>query len=199
VIAYLRGAVLARTASNLILDVNGVGYLIGASLSTLEGAGMPGDIAELHVYTAVREDAIALYGFLTLDEKDTFLVLTSVQGVGPKVALSLQGALPNGALERAISSGNAKALTAADGVGAKLAARICSEVGSKFVGLGPVGGAAQVPITPEDANEADARSALINLGFATAEAARVITAVIAAGTERTTEALIRAALKSMHR
>ncbi len=196
-IAYLRGVVLARTAGSLVVDVNGVGYLVGASSSTLDAVGGKGSAVELHVHTVMREDAFALYGFLTTDEKDTFLILNSVQGVGPKAALSLLGTMPGGVLERAIGAGNAKALTAADGVGPKLAARICSEVSSKFVGFEP--GGATAGQHAGSSEEDDARSALERLGYNPREAARLVTAAVEAGAGPQIEGLVRHALQNVAR
>ena len=187
-IASLFGVFRGRTGGGVIIDVNGVGYLVGVSgvtsaLLSERAAEQMGAAAPvfLHIHTAVREDAIALYGFLGEAEKEAFLLLTTVQGIGPKLALSLLGVMPLDALQRAIASRDARALIAADGVGKTVAARVCSELAAKFAAM--VAADDYISLGHPDAgaenNEAeDAKSALTNLGYGRAEASRLVMAVI---------------------
>ena len=137
-IARLRGNVDAIEDGRCIMDVGGVGYLVFCSTRTL-GALPNAGTATLLIETQVREDAISLYGFATSAERDWFRLLTTVQGVGAKVALALLSALSPDQLIAAISSGDKSALTRAPGVGPKLAIRICTELREK-AGVMPGGG-----------------------------------------------------------
>jgi holliday junction DNA helicase RuvA len=194
-IARLRGHVDAIEDGRCILDVGGVGYLVFCSSRTLGGLPESG-IATLLIETQVREDAIALYGFLSAAERDWFRLLTTVQGVGAKVALALLSALSPDQLIAAIATGDKSALTRTPGVGPKLAIRICTELREK-AGVMPGGGASPVVFAPKGAM-ADALSALTNLGYRRAEAEA---ALERAGTEYGADAaldvLIRAGLKAL--
>jgi Holliday junction DNA helicase RuvA len=132
VIAHLSGTVARTEANSVVLDVNGVGYRAFVPLSVL--ASLPGEGAKvtLHTSMVVREDDITLYGFRTEDELHVFTSLTSVTGVGPKVALSMLSVLEGPELARAIASGDVKVLTRVPGVGPKLAQRVVLELGDKM-------------------------------------------------------------------
>ncbi|MFZ9636093.1 MAG: Holliday junction branch migration protein RuvA, partial [Alphaproteobacteria bacterium] len=134
-IARLAGTIDAIERDRAIVDVGGVGYLVRASGRTLS-AFAAGDRATLLVETIVREDAIDLYAFATAAERDWFRLLTTVQGVGAKVALSLLSALSAAELARAIATGDRSMITRADGVGPKLANRLASELKDKVSALG---------------------------------------------------------------
>ena len=130
-IGKLRGVVDSVDAEALILDVNGVGYLVSASARTLRALPAAGEAVELLVETHVREDAIRLYGFLTAAERDWFRLLQNVQGVGAKVALGILGVLSADALSAAIARQDKAAMARAPGVGPKLAARLVLELKDK--------------------------------------------------------------------
>lgn len=204
-IARLKGTVAALELDAAILDVNGVGYLV-ACPSRVLGKLQTGQPATLWVETVVREDAILLYGFLTQEDKAWFRRLTTVQGVGAKVALAILSVLAPDALARAIAAQDKAALGRANGVGPKLAARILSELKDKAVGLaaGPAftpaaGAPAPVGEDPRAAVAREATSALVNLGYGASDAFAVVSAAIAASGDEapSVERVIAAALKDI--
>jgi Holliday junction DNA helicase RuvA len=196
-IAKLRGFLDSFSADHAVIDVGGVGYLVAASTRTLANLGAIGSEVVLHTEMQVSEDAIRLIGFITAEERDWFRLLTSVQGVGSRVALGILSALSGDELHRAIASGDKAMVARAQGVGPKLALRIVNELKDKAGGvvLGS-GGAAPAPT----GLGADALSAMINLGFRPAEAsAAVAKAEAELGPEATLDALVRSALKKAAR
>jgi Holliday junction DNA helicase RuvA len=196
-IAMLAGVVDQRGADSLVLDVNGVGYLVFASARTLSRVPARGEPLKLLIETHVREDHIHLYGFADEGERGWFRLLTTVQGVGARLALALLSVLAPDALATAIMAQDRAALARADGVGAKLATRIASELKDKVGGiaLGPV---AATPATPVAAT--DAVSALVNLGYSRSDAfAAVAQATQRLGAEAKIDALIRAGLQELAR
>ena len=195
-IASLRGLLQSFAADHAVIDVGGVGYLVGASTRTLSGLGAIGDEVLLHTEMLVAEDSIRLVGFATAEERDWFRLLTSVQGVGARVALGILSALSGDELHKAIATGDKAMVARAQGVGPKLALRIVTELKDKAGGiiLGS-GGAAAAP-APIGSHSADAVSALQNLGFRPAEAsAAVAKAEAQLGPEPGLDALVRLALK----
>ena len=199
-IAKLRGLLDSFSADHAVIDVQGVGYLVSASTRTLSQLGAIGDEVVLHTEMLVSEDSIRLVGFASAEERDWFRLLTSVQGVGTRVALAILSALSGDELHRAIASGDHRMLGRANGVGPKLAQRIAHELKDKAGGivLGPGGGTAAPP--PPGSASADAVSALLNLGFRPAEAsAAVAKAESELGPEATLDALVRTALKKAAR
>jgi Holliday junction DNA helicase RuvA len=194
-IAKLRGIVEDITSTSVILDVSGVGYLVFASTRTLSVLPSTGT-ATLLIETQVREDAISLYGFATAAERDWFRLLTTVQGVGAKVALGILSALSPDQLIAAIASGDKSALTRAPGVGPKLAIRLVTELREK-AGAMPGGGASPISFAPKG-NAADALSALTNLGYRRAEAeAALAKATEDHGDDAALDILIRAGLRAL--
>jgi Holliday junction DNA helicase RuvA len=165
-IASLTGRLAFKAPTYLILDVQGVGYEVFIPLSTYYGLPNLSDSISLSVHTHVREDAIQLFGFLTSQEKDAFVLLTSVSGVGPKLALSILSALPVSDLILAIQSGDVEKLTTVPGIGNKSASRLVLElkdkVGKLYPGFAP---ASDSPRQGQDAIFDDALSALVNLGY----------------------------------
>ena len=200
--AKLKGILDSTHEDSAIIDVGGVGYLVAASRATLARLGPVGGHVSVLIDTHVREDKIALYAFASASEQEWFRQLYSVQGVGPKVALSILSALPPDSLATAIAAGDAKILTRADGVGPKLATRIVSELKGKVGQIGldtpmtATSGSA-VAMVPSGA-AADAVSALINLGYGRSEAfSAVAGAKQQLGAEADVSALIRAGLKEL--
>jgi holliday junction DNA helicase RuvA len=201
-IGKLRGVVDGLDDEGLILDVNGVGYLVAASANSLRALPPAGEPVELLIETHVREDAIRLYGFLTASERDWFRLLQSVQGVGAKVALGILGTLKPEALSTAIARQDKATMARAPGVGPKLAARLVLELKDKApaIGLselrGPGADAESASKLPKEAE--DAILALVGLGYARAQAATAIARCSARlGEEAQTAALIRAGLKEL--
>jgi Holliday junction DNA helicase RuvA len=201
-IGKLSGVVDSLDEESLILDVNGVGYLVAASVRTLRSLPPLGEPAELLIETHVREDAIRLYGFLTAVERDWFRLLQSVQGVGAKVALGILGTLTPDALSTAIAKQDKAMMARAPGVGPKLAARLVLELKDKapvleatdFVGPDPsADNGWKLPKTA-----GDAILALIGLGYGRAQVAAAISKCSARlGLEADTAALIRAGLREL--
>src|SRR5579864_275032 len=194
-IAMLAGVVDLVASDSMVLDVNGVGYLVFASSRSLAKAPKRGEPLRLLIETHVREDHIHLYGFADEAEREWFRLLTTVQGVGAKLALALLSAVAPEQLATAIAAQDRAALTEADGVGPKLAQRIVNELKDKAgaLSLGPAVAA------PKGA-ASEAVSALVNLGYprgdaygAVAQAARVL------GANASLDALIRSGLKELAR
>ncbi len=177
-IGKLSGIIDSFARDHLILDVKGVGYLVHASGRTLSRIGQAGDPASVLIITQVREDAITLFGFAEEAERAWFKLLTSVQGVGAKVALSILSAVAPDKLGYVIASQDKAALTQADGVGPKLAVRILTELKDKAgkvelspETMSPIKGAKILESAGEEGGVAlDAVSALTNLGYARSEA-----------------------------
>ena len=201
-IARLKGIVEALDEGAAVIDVNGVGYLVSASARTLRDLAV-GAPATLLIETVVREDAIALYGFADAAERDWFRLLTSVQGVGARLGLSILSTLSPEEIARAIAAQDRASLSRAPGVGAKLAARLASELKDKAARFG-VSLVAQSSASPASAvsgsvNE-DAVSALVNLGYRRVEAFGAIArASQRLGADAQLDAVIRAGLRELAR
>ncbi len=177
--------------------MNGVGYLVFASTRTLAALGPVGGEVVLHTVMQVSQDDIRLIGFASGDERDWFRLLTSVQGVGARVALAILSTLPGDDLHRAVAGGDHAMIARSPGVGPKLAQRIVHELRDK-VGSLALGPAAAAPAPGSAA--ADAVSALLNLGFRPGEAASAVgKAEAELGPEATLDALVRSALKKAAR
>jgi Holliday junction DNA helicase RuvA len=172
-IARLKGLLDSTAADACVVDVNGVGYLVSASAKTLGAIGGVGSGVALHIETQVREDAIQLFGFLNLAERDSFRLLTSVQGVGGRVALAILSVLGPDELAHAIAAADTASIARANGVGPKLAARIANELKGKF-GAVALGSAAPLPVGSTRGDIADALTALAGLGFKPMEASRAV-------------------------
>ena len=194
--AYLKGVVADKGANELVLDVGGVGYLLSCSMTTLQETPSIGETMKAYTYFSVREDAMELFGFATPEEKSMFLRLLSVSGVGPKLALSILGAMPLRDLTLAIVTGDAAARSRAPGVGKKTAQRIALELKEKVTesDLEAAPAAASLPPAQEDA-AAEALAALQALGYTPAEAARAVSLV--RGQSDSANELVRLALRGM--
>lgn len=212
-IARLKGVIDEVGPDWLVIDVNGVGYLVrcpARTIGVLPSQGMP---AELHIETQVREDQIALYGFADRRERECFRLLTTVQGVGARVGLAILSVLSPDQLIEAIIAQDKAQLSRAEGVGPRLAVRLLTELKDKIVtvagGLHVVSGAATPPpgapaaaaAEPEGVS-ADAISALVNLGYGRAEAFGAVSRALqgvsqGASDAASLEALIPAALREL--
>ncbi|TMM45847.1 Holliday junction branch migration protein RuvA [Qipengyuania marisflavi] len=173
-IAKLKGLLDDTGADWAVIDVGGVGYLVHCSSRTLASLGEPGEGCTVYTDLQVSENDMRLLGFADAAERDWFRLLTQVQGVGSKVALAILSALTTGEVQQACAQGDAAMVARANGVGPKLAGRIVNELKDKAGALpaGP-GGAAMAAI-PAGGASADAVSALENLGFKPAVAARAV-------------------------
>jgi Holliday junction DNA helicase RuvA len=191
-IARLTGKLAETSADTAIIDVGGVGYMIHASSRTLDAIGPVGGEVLILTELQVREDAWTLFGFGSAVERDSFRALTSVQGVGGRLALAILSVLSPDELALAVSQGDKAMIGRANGVGPKLAARIANELQGKL-GVVAIGGAAPVP---RGGAAVDALSALANLGFKPAEASAAVNAAQDdLGPDATLDALVRLALK----
>ena len=198
-IARLRGLLDSTSADACVVDVNGVGYLVSASVKTLGNLGGVGAAVVLHIETQVREDAIQLFGFLTESERDSFRLLTTVQGVGGRVALAILSVLGPDELAHAIAAADTASISRANGVGPKLAARIANELKGKF-GAVALGGAVPLPVGSARGVISDALSALAGLGFRPMDASRAVAEAQAElGDAASVGELIRVALKKSAR
>lgn len=202
-IGKLKGLLDSVGEESLILDVNGVGYVVAASARTLRSLPEIGQPLALQIETQVREDAIRLYGFLAESERDWFRLLQGVQGVGAKVALAILGVLSSAELANAIALQDKAMVVRAPGVGPKLATRIVVELKDRAP---PVGGADLRGVIAADApgentlgrGAEDAVLALVNLGYPRPQAALAVSRGVAAlGADAETAALIRRGLKDL--
>ena len=212
-IGRLRGRLEYRAADHVLIDVGGVGYLVYCSDRTLAGLPGQGEAVSLFTDLVVREDLMQLFGFPTLVEKEWHRLLMSVQGVGAKVSLAILGTLGPDGVSRAIALGDWNAVKAAKGVGPKTAQRIVLDLKDKAPGVMAMGGtaagvpddavtevvetaAAPAPRPRSDPSaQADALSALSNLGYAPGEAASAVAEAASAEPGAGEAELIRAALK----
>ena len=192
-IARLSGVLAEAGADHAVIDVRGVGYLVQLSGRTLQALGDIGGDVKLLTDMQVREDAITLFGFGSAAERDWFRLLTSVQGVGGRVALAILTVLAPDEVSRAVASGDKAMVARANGVGPKLALRIVTELKDK---AGPALGPVVSGAAPAGSAVQDALSALANLGFRPAEASAAVGAAAdELGPDATLDALVRIALR----
>lgn len=200
-IGSLSGLVDGIFDGYIILDVGGVGYRVFCSSKTVAKLSGVGQAAKLLIETQVREDHIHLFGFADSMEKQAFELITTVQGVGAKVALAILSALSASDLQMAIMTGDAKAITRANGVGPKLASRIVAELKGKTGSLGT--NETMVVLQNTGANSAtngamdEAISALVNLGYGKSEAGMTVASIMRQNPEIKTPELIRLSLKEI--
>lgn len=202
-IASLNGLVLQKSPQSVIVDVNGVGYEVQVSARTFDALPATGATCFLLVQTVVREDAISLYGFGEQEEKELFLLLVTVSGIGPRLALTILSGIAADELVRAIRDKDLLRLTTLPGVGKKTAQRLCMELADKVGGLGDSGGGVPTGSGTAAGGEgqvhSDAVSALVNLGYPQAMAWQAIRAAEQQLPEGSTpprvEELIRLALR----
>ncbi len=195
-IAHVRGVLDRVTQDSLILDVHGVGYRIATSSGTLAEVGV-GEVIKVHTHTYVREDTLALYGFIHEDELRMFEQLLGVSGVGPKAALAVISAVSPSAFGLAVLTEDADRLSKAQGIGKKTAQRIILELKDKIRKEQPAsplqagGGTASAP--EGDSVAAEAAGALMMLGYSAADAQKSVSTVLDAG--KSLEDVIRDALR----
>lgn len=194
-IAKLTGRLNSSGAGHAVIDVGGVGYLVEASARTLDALGPVGGDVTIHTEMLVGEDFLRLLGFARAEERDWFRLLTSVQGVGAKVALAILSALEVADLQRALASGDSAMIARANGVGPKLAQRIAHELKDKAGALGGIAGTGPAAV-PAAGPLGDAVTALTGLGFKPGEASAAVAAASEElGAGATLDALVRVALK----
>ena len=197
-IAYLSGKLFEKQANAAIIDVGGVGYDVTIPLSTFYELGEAGSEVSLRVYTHVREDAIQLFGFKSIRERDLFLRLISVQGIGPKLAITMLSGMSADEMISAIRTNNTLRIKSIPGVGQKTAERVVIELRDKIFELSAGGAAEEAPAaTGLPSGEAfdDALSALVNLGYQRTAAEKAIKQAAQEGTETTVQKLLRRSLQ----
>jgi Holliday junction DNA helicase RuvA len=198
--AKLTGIVDSVAEGHAVIDVNGVGYLVFASSRTLSRLPPLGEMAIVHIETHVREDHIHLYGFADEGEREWFRLLVTVQGVGARHALAILSTLGPDELAQAIAAQDKAAISRTNGVGAKLAQRIASELKDKIgdLALGPAAGLIARPGPEDSAAVTDAVSVLVNLGYRRTEAhGAVAHAFRDLGQAARTEDLVKAGLREL--
>ena len=191
-IASVSGEVLVRRADRVVIDAGGVGYSLSVSAETLKAVPARGKRASLHAHLVPRDDALNLYGFATEEERDLFLLLTSVNGVGPKVALAALSGGPVRELVRAIAAGDGKRFQAVPGIGKRTAERIIVELREKVAGE-LEGDADGVPAAGEEDPRSLARDGLLNLGYTPVEAERLLDGAKGESPEEIVQAALRSA------
>lgn len=197
-IGRLRGTLAAVQAETVLIDVAGVGYVVHISERTRGALPGVGEAVSLWTELLVREDLMQLMGFMNEAEKEWHRLLTSVQGIGAKAGMAILGALGADGVSRAIALGDWASVKATPGIGPKLAQRVVNELKGKAPAMMAMGGVAPVVEAvqpPETGAEAEALSALQNLGYQPADAARAVAEVSAEGGDTAT--LIKAALKRL--
>lgn len=196
-IAQISGTLAHKLPGEVIVDVGGVGYQVFIPLNVFYGLPEVGGSVHLYIYTHLREDALQLFGFRAVEEKQVFLSLNSVSGIGPKLAVNILSGIPAEELVEAVKQGNQLRLVSIPGVGKKLAERLIVELRDKFAALQP-----STPVTAAQNDEAqliqDAVSALVNLGYKKAEVEKNVREMIENG-KRTLEELIKEVLRRMGR
>jgi Holliday junction DNA helicase RuvA len=204
-IAHLSGTLLSKQATTAIVDVGGVGYELAIPLSTFYELGEPGANVQLRVYTHVREDAIQLFGFKTARERELFLQLISVNGVGPKLGITLLSGMSADEMVASIRTNNLARLVSIPGVGRKTAERLVVELRDKIAALSSpaleeefaakasTGGAE----SSEDSMRNDALSALVNLGYQKAGTEKAVKTAIDEGGELSVELILRRSLRAL--
>lgn len=197
--AFIEGQVCEKTANTLVLLAAGVGWQLSCSMTTLQAAPQVGETMRCHTYLSVREDAMELFGFATREEKDLFLLLTSVSGIGPKTALGVLGSMPVKDLSLAILLGDVNALSRAPGIGKKTAQRIALELKDKISQADVSSAASSGVAVPAAVYASDAISeaveALTALGYSSTEARNAVSGVRDQSDKP--EELIRLALRAM--
>jgi Holliday junction DNA helicase RuvA len=202
-ISHLSGTLLAKHATSVIVDVSGVGYEVTIPVTTFYDLGEPKSPVSLNIYTHVREDALQLFGFRTLRERELFTLLISVSGIGPKSAVAMLSGMSADEIVTAIRTNNYARLTSIPGVGRKTAERLVIELRDKMAALSSPAleqelaagatGAAQ----SEDALREDTLAALTQLGFPKPAAEKALTSAIQEGGELSVETLLRRSLRQL--
>jgi holliday junction DNA helicase RuvA len=205
-IAHLSGTLLSKQATSLIIDVGGVGYEVTIPLSTFYDLEDAGSEVKLRIYTHVREDILQLYGFKTVRERELFLKIISVSGIGPKLGITLLSGMNADELIASIRTNNLARLILIPGIGRKTAERLVVELREKVAELSSAQleeelGAKDEFRTglPEDTVRSDALSALLNLGYQRSSAEKAIDSALSEGGEITVESVLRRGLRKLAR
>jgi holliday junction DNA helicase RuvA len=191
-IAHLRGTLIAKHPYQAVVEASGVGYDVAISIPTFSDLPAAGSEVALHIHTHVREDAIALFGFLRIEEKRLFEKLLAVSGIGPKLAITILSGMPVTDMIGAIRGGDVARLTRIPGIGKKTAERMVLELRDKVEEFG-----AAAPAKTVSALEEDVLSALVNLGYKRATAERALATAARNGAADEFDTLFREALAAL--
>src|SRR5579863_3402513 len=191
-IAHLRGKLISRHPNQAIVETAGVGYEVVISVPTFSDLPPLGGEVALHIHTHVREDQLALYGFLRAEEKQLFEKLITVSGIGPKLAITILSGMATADMVGAIRGSDFARLTKIPGIGRKTAERMCVELRDKLEGFG----AAQAVVS-HSAIEEDVISALTNLGYQRALAEKAVERAVQTAGRENFDAMFRAALGAL--
>lgn len=195
-IAHLTGKILTKKPTDLIVEVQGIGYLVHISLTTHSHIGLPGEAVKLFTRQYIREDSIQLFGFATEVERDIFNMLITVTGIGPKLALIILSGMKPADLQQALATENETALCRISGVGKKTAKRLIIELKEKMADLGLSPSADWATMTDPGTSSDEAVQALVALGFKTPAAKSTVSAIQKKlGPDASVEEIIRLALK----
>jgi len=204
-IAHLSGTLLFKQATSVIVDVGGVGYEVTIPLSTFYDLEDAGSNVQLRIYTHVREDTLQLFGFKTVRERELFLKIISVSGIGPKLGITLLSGMSADELVASIRNNNLARLTLIPGIGRKTAERLVVELREKVAELSSAQleeefatQQARTEVT-EDTVRADALSALLNLGYQRSSAEKAIDSALLEGGDVTVESVLRKGLRKLAR
>jgi holliday junction DNA helicase RuvA len=190
-IAHLRGVLLHKSPAQVVVDCGGVGYAAAIPLSTYLKLGEEGERVELFIHTHLTDNALALFGFLTTDEKDLFLKLISISGIGPKLAMSVLSGMDTEALAEAVRTSDVARISLVPGIGKKTALRIAMELADKIDKKEKV-------LRSQGSKETeDLVSALINLGFRRKEIESVVEEIVRTRKGEGFEKLLRDSLKAL--
>jgi Holliday junction DNA helicase RuvA len=204
-ISHLSGTLLSKEPNSVIVDVGGVGYEVTIPVSTFYDLADEGAPVKLRVYTHVREDVLQLYGFKTRRERDLFMQLISVSGIGPKLGITLLSGMSADEMIASIRTNNLARLTLIPGVGRKTAERLVMELRDKVASLSPAEfeeelGAATAtgaPLATEDSMRSDVLYALLNLGYQRGAAEKAVTSALDEGGDISVELILRRSLRKL--
>lgn len=204
-IAHLSGTLLSKQPNSVILDVGGVGYEVNIPVSTFYDLDEPGASVQLRIYTHVREDTLQLFGFKTSRERELFLKVISVSGIGPQLGIKLLSGMSADETIASIRTNNLAKLTLIPGIGRKTAERLVMELRDKVASLSSAEleeelGAkteAGAPIPTEDSMRADVLSALLNLGYQRSSAEKAVSSAVDEGGEISVELILRRSLRKL--
>jgi Holliday junction DNA helicase RuvA len=202
-IAHLSGTLLAKHATSVIVDVGGVGYEVTIPVTTFYDLGEPNSPVRLQIYTHVREEALQLFGFRTLRERELFTLLISVSGIGPKSAVAMLSGMSADEIVTAIRQSNYARITSIPGVGRKTAERLVIELRDKMAALSSpaleeqIAAGGPTAAQSEDALREDTLAALLQLGFPKPAAEKVINGAMQEGGDLTVETLLRRSLRQL--
>jgi len=204
-IAHLSGTLLSKQPNSVILDVGGVGYEVNIPVSTFYDLEEPGSSVQLRIYTHVREDALQLFGFKTARERELFLRIISVSGIGPSLGIKLLSGMSADEMIASIRTNNLAKLTLIPGIGRKTAERLVMELRDRVASLSSpeleeeLGARTETgaPILTEDAMRADVLSALLNLGYQRNAAEKAVTSAADEGGDMSVEVILRRSLRKL--